>query len=170
MFSVASRLSTTFHVLVFLHVVCVVGGFGGLIYNGLGLDLARRRGAATTAGVLTVNTQISQLAEALIYGAFLTGIGAVAASGHAFSFSDGWVSAAMAIFVVMVGVRHGLIRPAERRFKANLLELASAPAVAPPNRPPQMDLLDQLQRRISVGWGVFNLLLLVALYLMVFRP
>jgi hypothetical protein len=50
------------------------------------------------------------------------------------------------------------------------LDLAESPALAPPAQPPQRAELDRLYRRYSAGMGAFNVLLLVALYLMVFRP
>ncbi len=40
----------------------------------------------------------------------------------------------------------------------------------PHPRPPQMAEMDQLYRRIGIGMGAFNVLLLGALYLMVFKP
>ena len=113
--------------------------------------------------------QVAQIGEVLLYGAGIFGVAAAADGGPQTSFSP-WVSATLAIFVVMVGLLHGLVRPAERRFRAALLELAQAPAVAPPGRPPQLALLDGLYRRIAAGMGIFNLLLVAAIYLMVFQP
>ena len=85
-------------------------------------------------------------------------------------FKKPWVIAALVVFVVMLGVLHGLVRPAERRYREAMLELAETPAMAPPQRPPQMAEMDQLYRRIGIGMGAFNVLLLGALYLMVFKP
>jgi hypothetical protein len=42
--------------------------------------------------------------------------------------------------------------------------------MAPPKRPPQLAELDRQYRRIGAGMGIFNLALIGALYLMVFRP
>jgi len=159
-----------FHLLVLFHVICAVGGFGGLAYQAFVLDMARRRGDAATAGVLGVYGQVSQVAEALVYGAGLFGIAAIGVGGHHAYFDRAWVFAAVAVFVVMIGVLHGMVLPAQRRYRAALLELSQLPAMAPPARPPQMAEMDGLQRRIGAGMGVFNLCLLGALYLMVFRP
>ena len=135
------------------------------------LDLARRRGFAAAAGVLAVFGQVAQMGEVLLYGAGVFGIAAAAAGGEPDilqpalgercprSFSWSWS-----------GVLHGLVRPAERRYRAAMLELAQTPAMAPPARPPQLAELDRLYRRIGAGMGVFNVLLLGVLYLMVFKP
>ncbi len=159
-----------FNIFVLLHIICAVGGFGALIYRGWVLDLARRRGAAASAGVLAVYGQVSQVGEILIYGLVVFGIAAIAASGDHTLFKKPWVIAALGVFVVMLAVLHGVVRPAERRYREAMLELAQAPAMAPPRRPPQMAEMDQLYKRIGVGMGAFNVLLLGALYLMVFKP
>jgi hypothetical protein len=162
--------SWLYHLLVFLHVTCAVGGPGALAYRSFVLDLARRRGTATAAGVLGVYGQISQVGEVLLYGVVVFGIGAVAAGGSGASFRKPWVGAALAVFVLMVGIVHGLVRPAERRCRSAMLELAAMPFVTPPDRPPQLAELDSLYRRMGAGMGAFNVSLLVALYLMTFKP
>ena len=159
-----------YHLLVLFHIISAVAGFGGLAYRAFVLDLARHRGDAAAAGVLAVYGQISQLAEALVYGVGIFGIAAVAVGGGHRYFQKAWVLAALVIFVVMVGLLHGLVRPAERRYRAVMLELAQTPALAPPARPPQLAELDRLRQRVGAGMGTFNVLLLAALYLMVFKP
>ena len=155
---------------VLLHVVCVVGGFGALVYRSFVLDLARRRGNVVAAGVLGVFGQVVQVGEFLLYGAGVFGALAALTGGTQTSFARPWVGAALGVYVVMLGVLPGLVRPAERRYRAALLELAQTPAMAPPARPPQLAELDGLYRRIGAGMGTFNVFLLGAVYLMVFRP
>jgi hypothetical protein len=166
----ASSGGRLYQFFVLVHVICVVGGVGGIVYRSFVLDLARRRGYAAAAGVLAVFGQVTQVGEVLLYGAGVFGIAAAAAGGSQTSFSRPWVGAALGVFVVMVGVLHGLVRPAERRYRAAMLELAQTPSMAPPARPPQLAELDRLYRRIGAGMGVFNVLLLGVLYLMVFKP
>jgi uncharacterized membrane protein len=162
--------SVLFQSLVLLHIICAVGGFGPLFYRSLVLDLARRRGDAAAAGVLAVYGQISQIGEVLMYGVVVFGLAAVAAGPNGISFSKPWVGAAILIYVVMLGVLHGLVRPAEKRYRKTMLDLAQMPAMAPPKRPPQLAQLDSIYRRIGAGMGIFNVCLLGALYLMVFKP
>ena len=162
-------MGTGYNVLVFLHLFCVVGGFGGLAYNGLTLALASRRGPDSRA-VLEVNAQVSGLAELLIYGAFLFGLAAIGASHKTYGFGQAWVSAAVALYVVEIGLLHGLIRPAQRRYAATAEELSTVTVPTPDVRPPQVAVLDTLSRRISIGWGVFNVVVVVVVYLMVFKP
>jgi hypothetical protein len=169
-----NSVSTTYRVLVMAHLLCVIGGFGLLAYNGLFLSLARRRGGPGLAA-LEINGQISAFAELLVYGAFLFGIGAVATSSSKWGFGQAWVSAAFALFLVAVGILHGLIRPSHRRYQALAASLASTPAVASGgggaiDRSAEVEQLNALEKRVSLGWGLFNVIVVVVIYLMVFKP
>lgn len=159
-----------YNLLVLAHIACAVGGFGALMYRGWLLDLARRRGGAAQAGVLSVYGQVSSFAEILVYGVVVFGLAAIGVANATGYFRHAWVIAALVVYVAMVGVLHGVVRPAERGYRRTMLELAQVPPMPPPQRPPQIGQLDDLYRRISAGTGVFNLLLLGELYLMVFKP
>jgi uncharacterized membrane protein len=157
-------VSTAFKLLVLLHVLCVVGGFGAVAYNALYLSLAQRReGGRGAAAVVEINQLVSGLAELLIYAAFLFGIGAVSTSQRHFTFSQAWVSAAMAVYLVDIGILHGWIRPNQRRYLATAKEAEAAGGT------PRTQLA-ALEKRVAAGWGVFNLLVVGAVYLMVFKP
>jgi uncharacterized membrane protein len=161
-------VSTAFKLLVLLHVLCIIGGFGAVAYNALYLSLAQRRdGGRGTAAVLEINHMVSGLAELLIYAAFVFGIGAVAASQQQIKFSQAWVSAAMAVYLVDIGILHGWIRPQQRRY------LAAAKAVdasAAGGGAGSVDQLAAIEKRVAAGWAVFNVLVVGAVYLMVFKP
>jgi uncharacterized membrane protein len=160
-------MGTGFNVLVLLHVLCVIGGFGALAYNGLYVSLAQRRPGGGTGAVLEINKMVSGLAEVLIYAALLFGIGAVAASHEHVKFSDAWVSAAFAVYLVDVGILHGWVRPNQRRY-AGVVERLERPAEG--DRADEVAELRRYEKRVGFGWGVFNLLVVGAVYLMVFQP
>jgi hypothetical protein len=165
-------VSTAYRVLLLAHLLCVIGGFGTLAYNGLFLSLARRRGAGGVTA-LEINRQVSGLAELLVYGTFLFGIAAVATSRSTWKFSQGWVSAAFALFIVDVGVLHGVIKRSQREYLAlseRLVLTSSPPGPAAGPRSAEGLRLTALEKRISLGWGLFNLIVIVVVYLMVFRP
>ena len=164
-------MGTGFKILVLLHILCVVGGFGAVAYNGLYMSLAQRRPAGGTSAVLETNRLVSGLAEMLIYAALLFGIGAVTAAGrHSdIKFSDAWVSAAFAVYLIDVGILHGLIRPSQRRY-ADVVKRLEAPVGPDQDRDTDVTQLKSLEKRVGFGWGVFNLLVIGAIYLMVFQP
>jgi hypothetical protein len=162
-------VSTGFQVLVFLHVVCVIGGFGAVAYNALYMSLAQRRAGGGTGAILEVNGLVSGLAELLIYGAFVFGIGAVTQSNSQIKFSDAWVSAAFVVYLVDLGILHGWIKRHQRTYVETVRQLES-PGVEPSERAAGMVRLVGLEKRIGFGWGAFNLLVVGAIYLMVFQP
>jgi uncharacterized membrane protein len=162
------KLGTGYEVLLVFHLLCAIGGFGFLAYNGLHLNLIRRRGGALSSGALAVNRDLSQFAELLVVATFVFGIAAVGSSDKVFSFSQGWVIAAMLLWLVEIGLLHGFIRPRQRRYEAVAEHTAQIPAGR--GAPPEVAELDRLERFIGIGWGGFNLVMVAVLYLMVFKP
>jgi hypothetical protein len=164
-------MTVGYRILVMLHILCVIGGFGAVAYNGLYVSLARRGapGGQGSGAVLQVNALVSGLAELIIYAALLFGIAAVAASHSAVKFSQAWVSAAFAIYLVDIGILHGWIRRNQRSYTAVAAKVEAA-APAQGSRPEEMAQLDRLEKRVALGWGVFNVLVVVAVYFMVFKP
>lgn len=162
-------MSSAAKVLVWFHLVCVVGGFGSLGYSGLYLMLSRRRGGVLAAEVMEINSVVNGLAELLIYGAFVFGVAAVGANAKHWSFGQTWVWAAVALFLVDVGILHGWIKRHQRRYNSVTAELVSRSSRAG-SEPAELGELATLEKRVSLGWGVFNLVVLVVVYLMVFKP
>ncbi len=216
-------MGTGFEILVSLHVLCAIGGFGAVAYNGLYTSLAARRPDGGTSAVLEVNRLVSGLAEMLMYAALLFGVGAVAASHSTIKFSSPWISAAFGVYLVAIGVLHGWIRPNQARHLEVVKRLedparspscgdcgdcgmcetpggqqaggprpasrpvAGAPASASPEgsegavdvaaEPPapksnaqEVADLRRYERFVNAGWAGFNLLVVAAVYLMVFQP
>lgn len=159
---------TGYKVLVLLHLLCVIGGFGALAYNALYMSLAQRRTQGGTGAVLEVNGLVSGLAELLIYAALLFGIGAVTASHSTVKFSQAWVSAAFGVYVAAVGVLHGWIKTHQRDYTAMVKKLESG--AEPSTQQQDLVQLQRLEKQVGFGWGVFNALVVAAVYLMVFKP
>lgn len=159
---------TAYHVLVMLHLLCVIGGFGALAYNALYMSLAQRRPTGGTGAILEVNTLVSGLAELFIYAALVFGIGAVASSHSTVKFSQAWVSAAFGVYIVAVGVLHGWIKRHQRMYAGMVAKLESGSD--PETREKDVAELMGLEKRVGFGWGVFNALVIAAVYLMVFKP
>lgn len=162
-------MGTLFDVLVTLHLVCVIGGFGGLAYNALYVSLAQRRPGGGTSAILDVNRMVSGLAEILVYAVVLFGIGAVAASHRSITFADTWISVSLAIYVAAVGVLHGWIRPNQRRYRA-VVDGLEKPAPPGESRAAEVAALRRYEKRVGFGWGAFNVAFLAVVALMVFQP
>ena len=158
--------------LLVLHIACVILGFGATAFNGLYLDRARRKGGRDGAALLEANGDASRVAEFFVYAVFVLGILLVASSKSAWKFSQGWLSAALALYLIDLGVLHGFVRRLQKRYDQVAAQLAetTGPLSSSDDRPSQVGVLEQLEQRLQLGWGIFNILFLIILYLMVFKP
>jgi hypothetical protein len=162
-------VTTGYRILLLLHLLCMIGGAGGLAYGGLHLALGSRRGP-DGVGAVEVQSQVARLSEGLLYAGFVFGIAAVGSSQHHFGFGQAWVSASIALFVVAVGLIHGVVRPAERRWLVVARELTTVTVPSPDVVPPQVGVLDGLAARVTLGWAGFDAAVVAVVVLMVFRP
>jgi uncharacterized membrane protein len=155
--------------LLLLHIACAVLGFGATAFNGLYLARARRYGGTEGAAILETNADASRIAEFFIYAVFILGVLVVSTSKSAWKFSQGWLSAAIVIYLIDVAVLHGVVRRSQKRHDELAADLAAAPKTTD-GRPSQVGELERLEQRIQVGWSIFNVLFLIVIYLMVFKP
>jgi uncharacterized membrane protein len=158
--------------LLVLHIACVILGFGATAFNGLYLDRARRRGGREGATLLEANSDASRVAEFFVYAVLVLGILLVATSKSAWKFSQGWLSAAILLYLLDLGVLHGFVRRTQKRYDqvaAELTEMTGSLS-STGDQPSQVGVLEQLEQRLQLGWGIFNVVFLIILYLMVFKP
>jgi uncharacterized membrane protein len=156
--------------LLVLHIACVVLGFGALAFNGFNVGRASKHTGADRAGIVEASDEVSRIAEFFVYAAFVFGLLLVATSKSLYKFSQGWLSGAMALYIVDLGVLHGVIRRSQKQYSQLTDQVNGAarpPGAAPP---PGVGELARLEQRISIGWAAFDVLFLVVIYLMVFKP
>jgi hypothetical protein len=84
-------------------------------------------------------------------------------------FSDAWVSAAFGVYLVDLGVLHGWIRRHQRTYAGVVRRLEALEPEATASRA-DVEALRSLERRVALGWAVFNVLVVGAVFLMVFKP
>jgi uncharacterized membrane protein len=129
--------SGLYKVLGILHIIAVVVAFGPLfIYPSL-------RRAGETATIAKMHMRLALPALALVW---VLGMGLAGASDNVVKVSDGWVSAAILIWAVLMVVSWFMIRPAIT------------------------DQSDRATGLLAAGTGITHLLLVVAMWLMVFKP
>jgi uncharacterized membrane protein len=156
--------------LLLLHIACAVLGFGGLAYNGYYLVRGRRLGGTEGTGVVEANADVSRIAEILVYAVFVLGLLLVASSQKMWKFSQAWLSAAMVLYLIDIGVLHGFVRRAQKRYNELTTEVNGAPVRVEAAVPGEVGELVRLEQRISIGWAIFDVVFLVVIYLMVFKP
>jgi uncharacterized membrane protein len=141
-----------YRLLLLLHILSVLIGFGPYFLNGL---LPRASARASEEGARVANAaalQISTVSQFAIYGVLIFGGALIGASDKKFKFSQEWVPIAIVLWVVAVGVLHGLILPTQRRLRD-----------AGSDR-------EALTTRLSMSMGILNLIVIVVIVLMIWKP
>ncbi len=148
--------TTAINIVELLHILTVVLALAPVFVHPL---LRRQMLAADTSGyqhlVLSMAANARRFyGPALIAAGFL-GIALVEMSEDAIAVSDGWVIAAIVIWVAMIGVLHGLIRPS---LKAQG-EASSDDAISV-----------SAGRRAEMGSALLSILFVVQMVLMIWQP
>jgi hypothetical protein len=158
---IAAVGSTGYKILFLLHILSVIVGFGGVMLNALYARRAGRVGGREGAAVSLTNVQIGRVSEVAIYTVPVWGILLIIASGKVaggkflYDFSEPWVGAGFALYVVIVGLYHGLLRPAQRRLADGLQSGGKT---------------DPLLTRVNAAGAAIDVLIVVVLVLMIWKP
>jgi uncharacterized membrane protein len=156
-----------YRLLLLLHIFCAIGGFGAVVFNGLYRSRARQRGGDAELVLLEENGYVTHVAEFLIYGVFVFGLLVAFSSKSYWELSQSWLSLAMLLYIIEMGVLHGFIHRAERQYKDLLVQVNGGGGGG---RTAEVSQLEQLEQRIRLGWAGFDVIFLLILYLMVFTP
>ncbi len=163
--------SGVYKVVLVLHLMAAIVGFGGLALNGFYGALAAARRNRDGAAIGVAVDKGYAFSEWPIYAVPVLGIVLVLMSEDVFAFSQMWISLSLFLYIVAIGVLHGLHLPTVRRINRLLAELADVgPGAAGGGAPPQVAELDRLGARAGAVGGVLNLLAVVIVVLMVFKP
>ncbi len=156
-----------YRLLLLLHILCAVVGFGAVAFNGLYRTRARQRGVDAELVLLEESAYFTHTAEFLIYGVVVFGILVALTSKSAWKFDQTWLTVALVLYIAEIALLHGVIHRAEGHYRV-LLGQVNGPR--PPGRVAEVTDLEKLQKRIDLAWGIFGVIFLVILYLMVFTP
>jgi uncharacterized membrane protein len=179
----AGTNSGIYKFLLVLHILCAIIGFGAVYLNALyGQQIRKRRGAEGIA-IYEANFFVTGIGQYFIYAVFVFGILLVLSSDDAWKFDQTWVWLAMALYLIALGVSHGILLPAVRRMGVLMKELSAAgpppgageggpPAGGPPpgGPPPQVAELGTLGQRVGVTGAFLDIMVIVILALMVWKP
>ncbi len=160
--------SFPYNLVLLLHILCAIVGFGGVILNGVYAARARQLPPEQNLAVMEVNSFVSmKVAEIFIYLVAIFGLGLVSMGD--WSWSSLWIWVAIVLYVLSLGVSHGALMPAARKMLDLQRELVAAgpPAGGPP---PQAAQLEALGKRVGGLSMVLNLSLVAILVLMIWKP
>jgi len=163
--------SGVYRVVLVLHLMAAIFGFGGLAVNGFYGALAAKRRNREGAAIGEAVDKGYKASEWPIYAVPVLGIILVLLSEDVFGFGQAWISASILLYVVAIGLLHAVQLPTVRRINALLGELAEGSgAPGGGGAPSQVGELDKLGAKAGVVGGILNLIVVVIVVLMVFKP
>jgi hypothetical protein len=160
--------SAGYNVSVLLHLICVIVGYGALGIDWLsGTQSQRFQGGEAYAVAQARYTTTVKVATRFLYGVPVFGLLAVALSQGDISMGEAWISAALGVWLVSVGVLHGMVIPARRQMLVLLGELAGRPDDAMSRLTTRLSTAGQ---KAALGQSLISLLTVAALVLMIWKP
>jgi uncharacterized membrane protein len=148
-------MSGLYKLLVVLHILSVVVGIGATMLNGLYAAKAKQAGGPAAGAIMKANFDVTMVAEKIIYLIPVFGILAVLASDDVWEFDQTWIWLSLVLYVVALGIAHGNQMPAGKKMLAG------------PSSPQEAEALG---KRLAMGGMVLNLLVVVIVALMVWKP
>lgn len=141
---------TGYNIMLFLHILVIMCAYAPAFVHPILATQAKSLDQESQNRVLGYIAQNGQriYSVALILGGLL-GFGVMGMSDSVHEFSDGWLIAAIIVWVAMNGVLHAIQLPAEKAWAAGDADA---------------------ERKVQMGGGILTLLLVVMIYLMVFQP
>jgi len=168
--------SGLYKICLILHILCAIVGFGAVFLNGLyGAQMKARMQAGRPAEALAIfeaNEAVSRIGEYFIYAVFLFGFAILGLSDPVFKFSQTWVWLSVVLYIVAIGISHGVLMPTVKRMGVLMKELVDggpppAGAVGPP---PQAAEMAALGKKLGVVGPVLDIFMITVLFLMVWKP
>jgi uncharacterized membrane protein len=145
----AAYRDTGYNVVLFLHILTVIIAFAPAVVNPL-IDTRIGDDRATTSrfsAIAASNNRMVHLPALVLAGLF--GVLLVVMSDEAIGFDELWISLSFLVWIAIAGLVSGMIMPNERRVGQGDLDA---------------------HKKVVLGGQLASLLLLVMLYLMIFKP
>ena len=150
-----------YNLVLVLHILAVIIGFGGMFIAGFYGNEARdrpgREGLIIAETTLKVTGGIPTVAVTAVP---ILGILLILMSDDAWKFSELWVSLSFLLYIVLVGLATGVQVPAIRKMVAMRSGADGA----------QSGQMQALGKKAATVGAIVNVLWVVILFLMVFKP
>ena len=158
--------------LLVLHLITVVVGFGAVMLNGVYAARANKAGGREGVAISEANTFVSdRVAELFIYAVPILGILLILVSDDVWGFDQTWISLSFLLYIIGIGLSHGLLRPTVKRLNALTAQLAAAgPMPSAGGPPPEVAEVEALGKRAGAVGAVLNVIVVLVIFLMVWKP
>ncbi len=162
--------TTPYKIVLVLHLIAVVVGFGTVTLNGVRGAEAKKRPGPGGLAIGESGFRLNMLAQNFIYAVPVFGIGLVVMSDGAWTFGQAWISAALGLYIVGIAVSHAVLIPSEKRMNVLAAELVATTPSSAGGPPPQVVEMEGLEKKMAAAGTFLNVLVVVFLALMVFKP
>jgi uncharacterized membrane protein len=167
----AAYRDDAYKIVLTLHILCAIVGFGAVFLNGIYFAQAKSRRGAEGLAISEANLLVSKVGQYFIYAVFVLGIVLVLLGDEVVEFGQTWVWLSIVLYVGALGISHGLLLPRVHRHLALQRELVLGPPAATAAGPASHDAeLEVLGGRIAMFGSILNVTLIVLLALMIFKP
>ncbi|MFN8028680.1 MAG: DUF2269 family protein [Acidimicrobiia bacterium] len=162
-----------YDVFLLLHIMCAIIGFGAVYLNALYGQEVRKRPGPEGLAVFEANFRVSKIAEYFIYAVFVFGLAllglAKVGDEHIYKFSQTWVWLSIVLYIVGIGISHGVLMPSVKKM-GNLMRemIAAGPPTGGP--PPQAAQMQELGKKVGAAGATLDVLLIVIVALMIWKP
>ena len=156
--------STAYKIVLLLHIAASIVGFGGVIAHGAYNAKAFAAKAGEAGVILRATQMVTNIAHYAIYGVFVLGLILVSLSDGGISMGAAWISASMVVWFALVGVAHGLVKPTVRGL------LSESEGMNQEDKMSANPAVMALAKKLALGEGLTQLLLVIAIILMVWKP
>jgi hypothetical protein len=151
------------------HILAAIVGIGANMLTALYGSEARKRPGPAGRAITEANLHVSEIATNIIYLVFVFGFLLVLFSGDVIKFSQTWVWLAMLLFIIAIGISHGVMKPSAKRIIALQTEMEQGPPPAG-GPPPQVVQMQETGKKLAAGGATLNLIVVVILALMIWQP
>lgn len=125
-------------------------GFGAVVLNGVYDARAKRLGGAEGRAVSETNFAVSTIGEYAIYTVPVWGFAMIGVSDDAISFGETWVWLSLLLYGIALGIAHAVVRKGAKQLMENRT--------------------GDVEQRVAIGGAALNVLLLVIIALMIWKP
>jgi uncharacterized membrane protein len=156
-----------------LHLMSAIIGFGSVFLFGVFGVKAKARGGREGLAITETTVDVAKnWSEWFIYAVPVLGILLVLLSDDLYKFSQSWISLSFLLYIVAVGISHAVHFPNLRRMNELMAQLTAGgpPAGGQGGPPPQVVELEARGKRAGAVGAVLNLLVVVIVFLMVWKP
>ena len=112
----AEYASDVYKIVLVLHILCAIVGFGAVFLNAIYGQQAKSRRGTEGLAIAEANYLVSKIGEYFIYAVFLLGIALVLIGDNVIDFGQTWIWLSMVLFIGALGISHGLLQPRVRRL------------------------------------------------------